>query len=49
MNRGTVYLHYSDKFDLLDKIIEEHINEMKNFCESAAEMDYIESTVHCIP
>ena len=48
VNRGTIYLHYSDKFDLLDKIMEEHINNMSNFCESAAEMDFIESTVHCM-
>lgn len=48
VNRGTIYLHYLDKFDLLDKIIAEHINNMSNFCESAAEMDWIESTVHCM-
>lgn len=48
VNRGTIYLHYLDKFDLLDKIMEEHINNMRNFCESATEMDYIESTVHCM-
>ncbi|MEQ2528424.1 TetR/AcrR family transcriptional regulator [Bacillaceae bacterium CLA-AA-H227] len=48
VNRGTIYLHYLDKFDLLDKIMEEHINNMHNFCESATEMDFIESTVHCM-
>jgi AcrR family transcriptional regulator len=48
VNRGTIYLHYLDKFDLLDKIMEEHINNMSNFCESASEMDFIESTVHCM-
>jgi AcrR family transcriptional regulator len=48
VNRGTIYLHYLDKFDLLDKIMEEHINNMSNFCESATEMDFIESTVHCM-
>lgn len=26
VNRGTIYLHYVNKYDLLDKIIEEHIN-----------------------
>ncbi|CAM4227417.1 hypothetical protein PAAL109150_16690 [Paenibacillus alkaliterrae] len=26
INRGTIYLHYQDKFDLLDKLIETHIN-----------------------
>jgi AcrR family transcriptional regulator len=48
VNRGTIYLHYLDKFDLLDKIMEEHINNMSNFCESATEMDFVESTVHCM-
>lgn len=48
VNRGTIYLHYLDKFDLLDKIMEEHINNMRNFCESATEMDFIEATVHCM-
>ncbi|AKG37113.1 TetR-like C-terminal domain-containing protein [Paenibacillus durus] len=48
INRATVYLHYLDKFDLLDKIMEEHINNMSNLCESEAEMDWIESTVHCM-
>ncbi|WP_249595761.1 TetR-like C-terminal domain-containing protein [Peribacillus frigoritolerans] len=48
INRATVYLHYLDKFDLLDKIIEEHINNMVNLCESEAEMEWVESTVHCM-
>lgn len=48
INRSTVYLHYLDKFDLLDKIMEEHIKNMGDFCESATEMDFIESTVHCM-
>jgi AcrR family transcriptional regulator len=47
VNRGTIYLHYSDKFDLLDKLIETHINELREICESASEMDFIESTVIC--
>lgn len=35
VSRRTIYLHYADKFDLLDKLIEEHINEMRELCESA--------------
>ncbi|WP_318508747.1 hypothetical protein [Bacillus sp. T3] len=36
-----------DKFDLLDKIIEEHINELRVMCESAAEidLDFVKSNV----
>jgi AcrR family transcriptional regulator len=48
VNRATVYLHYLDKFDLLDKIMEEHITNMSDFCESETELDWIESTVHCM-
>ncbi len=40
VSRGTIYLHYVDKFDLLDKLIEEHINELRKMCESAAELDF---------
>lgn len=47
VNRGTIYLHYLDKFDLLDKIIEEHISRLTEICETASEMDFIESTVIC--
>jgi len=47
VNRGTIYLHYQDKFDLLDKIIEEHINKLRVLCKSAADMDldFVESNV----
>ncbi|MFS0907510.1 TetR/AcrR family transcriptional regulator [Priestia aryabhattai] len=47
VNRGTIYLHYLDKFDLLDKIIDEHINKLRVMCESATEMDldFVESNV----
>lgn len=48
INRATVYLHYLDKFDLLDKIMEEHIDNMSDFCESEADLDWIESTIHCM-
>lgn len=48
VNRATVYLHYLDKFDLLDKVIEEHIHNMSSLCELEADTDWIESTVHCV-
>jgi AcrR family transcriptional regulator len=44
VNRGTIYLHYTDKFDLLDRIIEEHINKLKETREWACEMEWVEAT-----
>jgi AcrR family transcriptional regulator len=32
VNRGTVYLHYKDKYDLLDKCIDDHLNKMILSC-----------------
>lgn len=40
VNRGTVYLHYMDKYDLLDKLIEEHINNLRELCHSASEVSF---------
>ncbi|CAM3367006.1 TetR/AcrR family transcriptional regulator [Paenibacillus taichungensis] len=45
VNRRTIYLHYIDKFDLLDKLIENHINELKIICEVEAETDTVEGNV----
>ncbi|SFE75601.1 transcriptional regulator, TetR family [Paenibacillus algorifonticola] len=32
VNRGTVYLHYVDKFDLLDQCIEIHLIQLQQKC-----------------
>lgn len=32
VNRGTVYLHYVDKYDLLDRCIETHLNQLFESC-----------------
>jgi AcrR family transcriptional regulator len=42
VNRGTIYLHYTDKYDLLDKMIEEHIENLRGLCQSASEMTFQE-------
>lgn len=42
VSRRTIYLHYLDKFDLLDKLIEEHINELEKLREASSEMSFIE-------
>lgn len=41
VNRRTIYLHYMDKFDLLDKLIEEHINKLQEMFELLSETDFI--------
>lgn len=46
VSRRTIYLHYMDKFDLLDKLIEEHIYELRELCELAANnTDYIDTVL----
>jgi AcrR family transcriptional regulator len=35
INRGTVYLHYADKFDLLDKCIETYVEQLLNHCDNS--------------
>ncbi|WMJ89220.1 TetR/AcrR family transcriptional regulator [Anaerocolumna sp. MB42-C2] len=37
INRGTVYLHYVDKFDLLDKCIETYVELLLNHCANSAD------------
>ncbi|MCK2005862.1 TetR/AcrR family transcriptional regulator [[Brevibacterium] frigoritolerans] len=43
ISRKTFYLHYLDKFDLLDKLIEEHITELREICDVANETKEIVS------
>lgn len=41
VNRGTVYLHYTDKYDLLEQCIETHLNQLFESClpiENPAEL-----------
>jgi len=45
VNRGTIYLHYQDKYDLLDKIMETHINELKEMDTWACEMNWTDALV----
>ena len=46
VGRGTIYSSYIDTCDLLDKLIEEHINEMREIFESAPDMDDIDVNVY---
>ncbi|MEC0226414.1 TetR/AcrR family transcriptional regulator [Paenibacillus alba] len=45
VGRRTIYHHYLDKYDLLDKLIEEHIHELRKLCELASDMDFIKSNL----
>jgi AcrR family transcriptional regulator len=47
VGRGTIYAHYMDKFDLLDKLIETHINQLREIYVSTSEMDFIDGTRIC--
>ncbi|MGV7116507.1 TetR/AcrR family transcriptional regulator [Paenibacillus kyungheensis] len=37
VNRKTIYLHYKDKYHLLDNLIEGHIEELRIICSTALE------------
>lgn len=42
VNRGTVYLHYQDKFDLLNQCIDTHLNELCESCLSDEDIGNID-------
>ncbi|WP_338786174.1 TetR/AcrR family transcriptional regulator [Metabacillus sp. FJAT-53654] len=45
VSRGTIYLHYLDKYDLLEKLIEEHIHKMEEICESTSALEFIDANL----
>ncbi|NOU92553.1 TetR family transcriptional regulator [Paenibacillus sp. LMG 31456] len=45
VGRRTFYDNYMDKYDLLDKITEEHINELKRRCESASHLTFKDANI----
>ncbi len=45
VSRRTVYLHYLDKYDLLDKLIEEHINTLQSLAESSSHLNFIDGNL----
>lgn len=44
VSRGTVYLHYTDKFDLVTKLISAHMRELYILNKSTAESDHVHRT-----
>ncbi len=45
VSRGTIYLHYMDKYDLLDKLIQIHIEELRVRCAAVADLDFVTGSV----
>lgn len=45
VNRGTIYFHYQDKYDLLDKLIETHLDELGEMDKWAFEMDWTDARI----
>ncbi|MGJ7912945.1 TetR/AcrR family transcriptional regulator [Neobacillus sp. LXY-1] len=45
VGRRTVYAHYLDKFDLLEKLIDEHLEELERICDEKAEESFIDGTI----
>ncbi|MFX3635562.1 MAG: TetR/AcrR family transcriptional regulator [Candidatus Pristimantibacillus sp.] len=39
VNRGTIYSHYSDKYDLLDKSLEAHLYQLIESCSRVDEIE----------
>lgn len=44
VGRKTFYLHYLDKFDLLDKIIGDYLTELESICDHQQEIGMVEAT-----
>ncbi|PJN90144.1 TetR/AcrR family transcriptional regulator [Bacillus sp. mrc49] len=45
IGRKTFYLHYMDKFDLLDKIVDAHIKRLRVICDQKQSKGFIEGTI----
>ncbi|GIP28613.1 hypothetical protein J23TS9_37430 [Paenibacillus sp. J23TS9] len=45
IGRKTFYLHYVDKYDLLDKIVDDHLAQLREICDQKQDKGLIEGTV----
>ncbi|MFU8690789.1 TetR/AcrR family transcriptional regulator [Rossellomorea sp. FS2] len=45
VGRRTIYDHYLDKFDILDRLIDEHIHELRVLCRGAADLSFEEGNL----
>ncbi|MWV42016.1 TetR family transcriptional regulator [Paenibacillus sp. HJL G12] len=45
VGRKTFYLHYIDKYDLLDTIVNQRLEELAEICEQKKDKGFIEGTI----
>ena len=45
ISRKTFYLHYVDKYDLLNVVVNKHLEELGIICEKKKEKGFVEGTV----
>ncbi len=45
ISRKTFYLHYVDKYDLLDTIVNKQLEELEKICEQKKDKGFIEGTI----
>lgn len=45
ISRKTFYLHYVDKFDLLNTIVNRHLGELQRICEGKKDKGFVEGTI----
>ncbi|EOL50880.1 TetR/AcrR family transcriptional regulator [Enterococcus caccae] len=43
--RKTFYLHYLDKYDLLEQLVDEHLSELRIICDQKQEKELVEGTI----
>ena len=44
LGRKTFYLHYIDKYDLLDQIVDSHLEQLREICDQKQNKEFIEGT-----
>jgi len=47
VSRKTFYLHFLDKYDLLDRVMEDAIRDMDEFGQCVSELDWVPATEQC--
>ncbi|MDY8023702.1 TetR/AcrR family transcriptional regulator [Paenibacillus polymyxa] len=45
IGRKTFYLHYMDKYDLLDRIVDDHITQLREICDQKKDIGIIEGSI----